>query len=462
MPKQYTVQAPDGKTITLEGPDGASPEDVIKQAQSLYPRGGQPMDVPPAMDIVPIEKRREASKAAFEANLPKSLMDRVSEYLPSPRTAFQVGGATIGGALGTPAGGPLGTVAGGALGAGTGEALYEAVQRFRGAGDVPTTSNESLGRVGSAMSGGALQEGMGIALPAAGQKLAERLYRTTLKPSTTLTAKEATAVTKNLLSERIPVSPAGMRKLDSTVKGLNQQVVDEIASVPGAEISPNAVASRVDPSIANFGYKDLQKDLAAASGEKARFLAEHSTSTQFSPFPPPHQPSLSFPVQPQTYLRENPIPAPRAQSMKAGVWNELSPNDFGTVPAGYKQARKNIGSGIRAELEAAIDPATGGQAFPNIKELNAREGRLLEAKPELQRAVNRTENKDIIGIGGPIVGGAVEAATGNPILAAIAAITKNSGSRTAILLDRLSRSPLAKLPKFGVIPAQRALSEANQ
>jgi hypothetical protein len=32
----YTVEAPDGKTITLEGPDGASQADVILQAQQLY------------------------------------------------------------------------------------------------------------------------------------------------------------------------------------------------------------------------------------------------------------------------------------------------------------------------------------------------------------------------------------------------------------------------------------------
>ena len=32
----YTVKAPDGKTITLQGPDGASQEDVIAQAQALY------------------------------------------------------------------------------------------------------------------------------------------------------------------------------------------------------------------------------------------------------------------------------------------------------------------------------------------------------------------------------------------------------------------------------------------
>ena len=33
---QYTVQAPDGHTITLEGPEGASQADVIAQAQKLY------------------------------------------------------------------------------------------------------------------------------------------------------------------------------------------------------------------------------------------------------------------------------------------------------------------------------------------------------------------------------------------------------------------------------------------
>ena len=37
---QYTVQAPDGQTITLEGPNGASQADVIAQAQKLYqPQG---------------------------------------------------------------------------------------------------------------------------------------------------------------------------------------------------------------------------------------------------------------------------------------------------------------------------------------------------------------------------------------------------------------------------------------
>lgn len=44
----YTVQAPDGKTITLEGPEGASQADVIAQAQRLYSGGGQAQAAPAA------------------------------------------------------------------------------------------------------------------------------------------------------------------------------------------------------------------------------------------------------------------------------------------------------------------------------------------------------------------------------------------------------------------------------
>ena len=33
---QYTIQAPDGKTITIEGPEGATEAEVIAKAQELY------------------------------------------------------------------------------------------------------------------------------------------------------------------------------------------------------------------------------------------------------------------------------------------------------------------------------------------------------------------------------------------------------------------------------------------
>jgi hypothetical protein len=53
---QYTVQAPDGQTITLEGPEGASQAEVIAQAQKLYK--------PPVKEVVyPTEEARQAAEA---------------------------------------------------------------------------------------------------------------------------------------------------------------------------------------------------------------------------------------------------------------------------------------------------------------------------------------------------------------------------------------------------------------
>lgn len=50
----YTVQAPDGKTITLQGPDGASQSDVITQAQRLYTPQEKPSLASDAVKYSPV------------------------------------------------------------------------------------------------------------------------------------------------------------------------------------------------------------------------------------------------------------------------------------------------------------------------------------------------------------------------------------------------------------------------
>ena len=66
----YTVKAPDGKTITLEGPDGASQADVIAQAQRLYKPQAAPTPAPapaPKPNSVEAYQQRWANMSPTQA-----------------------------------------------------------------------------------------------------------------------------------------------------------------------------------------------------------------------------------------------------------------------------------------------------------------------------------------------------------------------------------------------------------
>ena len=378
----------------------------------------KPVDEPPA------EKPAAASAPA------STWMDTLSSYLPSRRTALQAGGAMVGGVLGIPEGGPFGAAAGGALGAGAGESLDQLIGRFRGESQTPQTSNEAARRIGNGMTLGAAQEGAGAVIPDLARSAARGLYRNALKPSTILRPDKAANLVETGLRERLPVKASGVGKLDRAVSGINDQIDTSIARNPAAPLSPTDVASHADPAIQRFQYRDLQGDAGAAAGEKQRFLTEHSTPVQYSPF----NPSQGEVPPIQTYRMETPIPAARAQEMKKGIWQELAANDFGKTAPGYKEARKSIGSGLREGLE---------QNFPNIRGLNAQEGNLLELRPHLERAANRIANNNSMGIDAPLTAGAMQAVTGSKPLSIMAALAKTlPGSRTAILLNRLA-NPMA-------------------
>lgn len=64
---EYTVKAPDGKTITLQGPDGASEADIIAQAQALYtPKAAAPAARPARPAAKPAPRRQAAPNQFLE------------------------------------------------------------------------------------------------------------------------------------------------------------------------------------------------------------------------------------------------------------------------------------------------------------------------------------------------------------------------------------------------------------
>ena len=100
--KEYTVVAPDGKEITLIGPEGASNEQVIAQAQKLYkPRTmgtNISSDVP---NVITAQNRGSAAPA----EQPTSMMDKV-------RALYEVPAVLATGAIAQPVGAAYGVYKG--------------------------------------------------------------------------------------------------------------------------------------------------------------------------------------------------------------------------------------------------------------------------------------------------------------------------------------------------------------
>lgn len=101
---RYTVQAPDGSTIELEGPDGASQADVIAQAQRLYAERQAPPAAPTTR--TPTFQRGVSPEDAAAARASR-LMQAQPEFAPpaapqSPGLVAQVKEAFTGAARTTP------------------------------------------------------------------------------------------------------------------------------------------------------------------------------------------------------------------------------------------------------------------------------------------------------------------------------------------------------------------------
>ncbi len=79
--KQYTVQSPDGKTHVIEGPDGASDEEVIQQAKNLF-GGGDTPDVSVKLDYTTPQQSQDQAWA--NRNHPSAAITQ--ELQPQPTT----------------------------------------------------------------------------------------------------------------------------------------------------------------------------------------------------------------------------------------------------------------------------------------------------------------------------------------------------------------------------------------
>jgi len=317
-----------------------------------------------------------------------------------------------------------------------GAQLAHAGESFK-KGDIGAGAGESTG-IGLNLVGPKAIKDLNIKLPGA-TPVSERMYQSALKPSTTLSATQRANVVKTGLDAGIPISPSGAEKLNGLISDLNSKIADQVkaGSQSGATIDPLKVAQRVDQIKSKFTNQvNPGADLSAIDASKDEFLQNNP----------------------------GPIPASDAQALKQGTYQQLKGRSYGELKSATVEAQKALARGIKEELETQ---------FPEIKGLNAQEAQFIGLDRALEKALNRIGNHQLVGIGTPIVAGAVGGTAGGP--AGIAAGLMKAlvddpivKSRLAIALNKAGRGAIpigaapAKIAAFSNLLGQAQQQNAQQ
>lgn len=354
MPKKYIVQAPDGKTITIEGPDNASPEEVIKQAQRLY-KSNQNADILAAQAAKFPTSAEMGGTPGAPVDPKLSLADRALNFVADEGPAMA--GAAIGGAMGLPFG-PAGIVGGGALGAAGGELVKQGMRKVIGGGPSAQSLPELGSNINRAMISGALQEGGGavaaafpkVAAPVLKAGAANRMEKV-LFP-TTRENKYLTQKVSAELAERGPVA--------ATKGGFEKKVL----------LAKEKAGAELEKAWANLGpagqfgqFRNIklktQPIVDAIDKAKDEFIA---AGVNILPAATEKLDELKVLIQ-----QFGPSVSPHALRKTRQVWDLIVDKSGGY---GYKDlastsqafALKEAANAIRAQI---------GKTFPDIKRLNA-------------------------------------------------------------------------------------------
>lgn len=332
---------------------------------------------------------------------------------------------------------------------------YRAISELGGLAGVDVAGQEKaaaegrMGDIAASAAGSAAPVAVAAAAPsvvralgAAGEKTLllgrtpAEAYQSALKPSTTLSEAERANIVQTGLEQKIPVSKAGVERINNLLGDLQQKVDATVATRPNAPIDPNAAATKVDEIAPRFANQvNAAQDLSALEASKQQFLAERGAKpaqaaqptglldAQGNPIMRPATPATPAP----------PMTAEAAQAMKKGTYRNLGDKAYGELQTATMEAQKALARGLKDELVTQ---------FPELSELNKTESRLYDLQPVLEKAVNRIGNHQLIGIGTPVVAGAAKALTGSATAGTAAGILKAVldqpmvKSRLAIALNR--------------------------
>lgn len=209
------------------------------------------------------------------------------------------------------------------------------------------------------------------------QGAAQRIYQSALKPPPSwYTPNQVQGLVQTGLENDIPISKAGQTKIQGLITDLNDKVKNQIqaGSNAGATINKFDVASRLGQTYQKFGNQVTPLSDLNAIGE---------TGNEFLQNQP------------------NQIPAATAQQLKSGTYQQLKDTAYGQLKNSTIEAQKALARGIKEELQTQ---------FPEIQGLNDQESKAINLDDSLERAVNRTTNRNVLGLNDAIISGTGAAA----------------------------------------------------
>jgi len=273
------------------------------------------------------------------------------------------------------------------------EGIAKAPNRFATGANIEMTGQA----VGSAMTPVAV--GVKNFLNSGGAKL----YESSLKIPPSVPGKMRDAAVETGMEGGFAPSKTGFEKLRGRQDAIRKQVSDEInaAAQSGETVDREAVLKRVDGLRQTYqNAPDATERLAALDDFMEAFRAE-------------------WPSQ---------IPVDRAQEMKKFIYQELKnpglgPGNYGDRKRLPIEEDKQLARGLKEELVNQI---------PELQKLNAEDASLINLGKVLERAVNRTRNYNIIGLGDLLASGVGTVAGGA------------TGGVAGFLLKRVLEDPVVK------------------
>ena len=216
--------------------------------------------------------------------------------------------------------------------------------------------------------------------------VAPMMYESAAKWSTTLKPEERAAITETALKNQIPLDYSGLGKVQSKLTDLGDKMDNLITNATDQNIK--IPATKVLESL-----KDVKKQSGGFKIEAGQDIKEiNNIEKQF-----------------KDYLKKNKITSvtpQQLQEFKADAYKRI---DFGRAPEKPSLAKEEAYRAMAGSARQSLE-----EFMPELRDINAQYGALRELQPNLQRAVGRIENRDLMGLGATAKTGAGGALGGIP------------------------------------------------